>query len=168
MLKPAWQMCIDWAWGSPLLISSLLLFLGAGCTTVVRYVFRWRWLSQNNRANKFVTSPTAAGDSDSSGQAEPCLRDEGLKKDNFIHQVKFLWMSLLHVFLAVQAVWLCGRQCPQSAGPPLWPRLKYLNNYWMDCRETIQTLMVTRGWIAITLAIPWPFCPLVQPWGWRV
>ncbi len=32
--------------------------------------------------------------------------------------------------------------------PPLWSTLKYLNNYWMDCRE--QTFMVPRGWILIT------------------
>ncbi len=27
-------------------------------------------------------------------------------------------------------------QC-QSIGPPLWSRLKYLNNYWMDCLEIL-------------------------------
>ena len=30
--------------------------------------------------------------------------------------------------VSLEAGWLVG----QSVSPPLWSRLKYLNNYWMD------------------------------------
>ncbi len=37
-------------------------------------------------------------------------------------------------FLTILAMWLRGWQ-RRSVGPPLWSRLKYLNNYRMDCRD---------------------------------
>lgn len=41
----------------------------------------------------------------------------------------------VHIFSAVLAVWL--NVC-LLAGPTLWSRVKYVNNYWMHCPNILK------------------------------
>ncbi len=64
--------------------------------------------------------------------------------------VKWEIINLCFCHASSMAVWMV-----LSVGPPLWSRLKYLNNYQMDCHEIWfpETSMVPRGWILLTLMI---------------